>query len=284
MHHSSRIFLAGLLPLVFAIACSDEDNGDQNADASVTLPDATADAGASDLGVVEVPDAGQLAARCTDPVEPACQDEQVQGLVLYSDGPSTGAITQESLNDNVFTTYIDARGGGLSATESFVYAKFTNAGLQKVEINDDQAFSSMDWDIAFRRYLIRVNSGVSGPSCVLVARDGNNTDFDSVTAVPDGLTYNAEQYYTEATCTVVEDGSGLPGSAATALSAYWRYSMCLQMTDYVFIVQLADGHSVKLTVLNYYNEPGAQDTCDTTGSAPMPSGSAQFRIKWAYIE
>lgn len=283
MLQRSRILLAGFLPLAFAIACSDDNTDDQNEDASVTQMDATVqqpDAGAPDLGTL---DAGEATARCTEPTEPACQDEQVQGLVLF-DNISTGVIMQESLTENVFTTFIDARGGGLSPTESFVYAKFTTGGLEKVEISDEDAFASMDWDIAFRRYLIRVNSGVSGPSCTQVARDGNNVDFDSVTEIPDGLTFNSEQYFTEATCTVVEDGSGLPGSAATVLSSYWRYSMCLQMTDYVFIVNLADGHSVKLSVLNYYNEPGAQDTCDATGSAPMPSGSAQFRIKWAYIQ
>ena len=47
-----------------------------------------------------------------------------------------------------------------------MYAKFTANGLVKLDtLSDMTALDSMDWDIAFRRYVVRINSGFSGPSC-----------------------------------------------------------------------------------------------------------------------
>lgn len=280
--------LFGLVPFVFAIACSD-DNDDPSSDASVVI-----DAGISDVGVpdaggggepdAEVADTGEAPMlRCPDPTAPTCTDEQITELLLF-DNISTGMIREEANANGVFTHYVDARGGGLMPNESYVYAKFTSAGLVKVDVSDEDAFDSQEWDISFRRYIIRLNSGVSGPSCVQAARVPNVTDFDAVTTADPNGTYRSELYMTDGTCDLVPDGSGLPGAAATALSSYWTYSSCLQMTNNVFVIHLADDRYVKLQVQSYYNEPGAQEECNMTGTAPMPSGSAQFVFKWAYLQ
>ena len=223
-----------------------------------------------------LPDASPFPAGCIHEV--SCTDESVQQLDLFT-APSDGAVVNTQ-DQGVFTTTIDATGGGLSPTESFVYARFTDAGLEKVAVGDEAAFESTDWDIAFRRFLIRLNSGASGPSCVAAATTPAGTDFATLSSTPAGLGFATEAYVTD-TCELVADNSGL-GSAATALAAYWEYPGCVKMTGNVYVVQLADGRTVKLQVVAYYSL-AAQMACDATGSVPQPSGSANFTLRWAFL-
>ncbi len=209
-----------------------------------------------------------------------CIDESISMLDLF-DTVSPAAITEEGTTSGEFLTLIDATGGGFMPTQAFVYARFTDTGLVKVDITDEDALDSTEWDISFRRFIIRLNSGVSGPSCVTGARTAAGTTFDALTAVPDGLSYRTEIYF-GATCDLVPDGSGL-GSPATALSSYWTYEMCVQMTQNVYVVQTAAGRHVKLQVIGFY-PTDIQATCDATGTVPMPSMGGNIRIRWAFLD
>jgi hypothetical protein len=255
----------------------DPDGGPGTEDTGSSNPDTGT--GGPDLGVLDL---GEATARCTEPVEPSCVDQQISELLLFNN-VSTGEISLEGGGNGVFENHINATGGGLTPTQSFVYAKFTPAGLEKVAISDEAAFESMDWDIAFRRYVIRTNSGVSGPSCTGVARVPGLATFDNVTMVTENLEFRTEAYMSDGTCELIPDGSGLPGSPAAALGSYWTYVSCVQMTGNIFVLNLASGRSIKLEILSYY-EPGPQATCNETGSVPMPSGAGNVRIRWAFIE
>src|SRR5688572_15324551 len=167
-------------------------------------------------GNTPVADMSMPVGRCPMPVAPTCTDAQILDLPLFKPA-STRAITN-SPEGAGFASEIDATGGaggGIEPKESFVYARFTASGLERVDLGDEAAFNSTGWDIAFRRYVIRLNSGVSGPSCVDGARTAANTDYDTLTAEPAGLEYRTEAYYTSS-CSLVPDGSGL-GAPGTAL-------------------------------------------------------------------
>jgi hypothetical protein len=208
-----------------------------------------------------------------------CTEQSIDQLDLLTT-VSTGEIREDGTTSGQFHTYVDARAGGLTPTQSYTYATFTPQGLSRVAVDDQAALASTDWDIAFRRYVIRVNSGVSGPSCVSVARTPPGTSFDSVTQVDSAWEFRTESYFTEA-CELVTDDSGI-GAPTVELGSYWTYQSCLAMTDNVFVIRLADSRHVKLQVTSYY-EPTVQETCNQTGSAPQPSGSAQFRVRWAFL-
>jgi hypothetical protein len=229
---------------------------------------------------------------CGDPVEPPpaqaprceaspvrCAEQNIDQLDLLTT-VSKGEIREEGTTPGEFHTYVDARAGGSTPKESYTYARFTPQGLSRVEVDDQAALASTDWDIAFRRYNLRVNSGVSGPSCTAVARTPAGTTFDSVTAVDAAWEFRTEDYFTDA-CEVVSGEFSL-GSPETRLGSFWRYEACLAMTGDVFVVRLADGKYVKLQVTHYY-DPAPQQTCDETGEVPQPSGAAQLRIKWAFL-
>jgi HmuY protein len=228
---------------------------------------------------MELPDMTMMCAMSTV----QCTDQSIQQLPLFR--PVNNGAIGNMMSGTVFTSTIDATAGGITPTESYVYAKFSDAGLTAVAVGDEDAFNSLDWDIAFRRYVIRLNSGVSGPSCVTGARTLPGTTFDSFTRGPLdvnllALTFNAEQYFT-GTCDFVPDGSGL-GGPGTVLQSYWSYATCLTMTGNVYILQLASGQYVKLQVLDYYT-PASQMQCDTLGTLPQPSGGANFTIEWAIL-
>ncbi len=242
-------------------------------------PASTADASVGvDAPVVAEPDAA-IAPTC-DPVDPACEDQSISQLDFF-DTVNPTSIAEEGTTAGEFTSVIDATAGGMNPTESYVYARFTPEGLEKVELSDEDAFGSTGWDIAFRRFIIRLNSGVSGPSCVEGARTAPATTFETLTEAPASLSYHREAYFTEGSCDLVPDGSGL-GSPATVLSSFWEYPGCVKMTGNVYVVRLADGRLVKLQVLGYY-PPENQEACDTTGTVPVPSGGGRIRVRWAFL-
>lgn len=290
------ISLASLLAvLALTLACSDDpvtpaDGGSPDAAAR---PDAAAeDAAAADADSPDVdttPDAEPLdsgvapdsgtGSMCSATAVP-CQDESIQELGLFR-APNAATITNTATTGG-FISQIDATAGGATPTRSYVYIRFTEAGMERVDVGDEAAFESTAWDMAMRRFVVRLNSGVSGPSCVTARRAAPNLSFDEIDTVPT-TPARVEEYMTPApACALVSDGSGLPGSPGVALQSYWEYPGCVKMTGNVYVVSLADGRHVKLQVLSYYS-PANQLLCDTESRVNMPSGSGALRMKWAFL-
>ncbi|KYG01952.1 hypothetical protein BE20_52035 [Sorangium cellulosum] len=228
---------------------------------------------------------------CSEPTPVPCEDEVFQQMNLQSD-VAPGELSNEQ-DGGGFRSLIDATAGGAFASEphAYVYARFTDGGLEKVEISDEASLGSMDWDIAFRRYVVRINSGHSGPSCVTAARLPGTPDYDALAEAPGELRLRSDEYFTSDmsdmsdmsdTCELIPDGSGLE-SPATALSGYWKYPGCVQMSGAVYVLQLADGRRVKLTVTHFYDEEN-QAKCQETGEVPMgDTGAANLQIRWAFL-
>lgn len=243
------------------------------AGAAARAPGAGGDSGAGGAG-----GAGGAAGLCA-PTTLACSDQIILQMNLQTD-IAPGKV-DNAADGTGFLSTVDARAGGFGAADpdSYVHARFTDAGLEKVDISDQDSLDSVDWDIAFRRFVIRVNSGDSGPSCVTVARVPGTVVYDDYKMTSNNLVYKTDDYFTDS-CDLIPDGSGL-GSPATALSSYWEYPGCVKMTNHVYVVELRDGRHVKFTVLSYYSE-AAQMECDTTNMTSS-AGSAIFRVRWAFL-
>jgi hypothetical protein len=253
-----------LLCAMVAAACacgSDADDAQDRGDAAVA-----ADGGGRDEPAeTEVP----------------CVDQSISQLMLFEDTAPPAISETHDEESGTFETTIDATAGGLVPTQSYVYARFKDDGLWQVDLGDEGAFESSDWDIAFRRYVIRLNSGVSGPGSVTGARTAPKTAFTELDTVPEDLEYRTEQYFTEA-CDYVSDGSGI-GAPASALASFWTYQSCVAMTGNVYVLALPGGRHVKLEILAYY-EPDKQAICNETGMVPMPSGAGRIMLRWAFLE
>jgi hypothetical protein len=281
MSRPCRPLLAFLLVTPLALTGCPPDGTSGSSSSSSSGGGGPADAGSTpDAG--GAPDAGGPTPACTSPTTITCEDELIQLLNLKRT-VNPDAI-QNTAQGEVWMTVVDATAGGAFAENppSYVYASFTDQGLVKRSLSDEDALASMDWDIAFRRYVIRVNSGNSGPSCVQAMRLPATASFETVTAPPEGGTYRSDTLMT-ASCELIPDGSGMPSSPATALSSYYTYPGCVQMTYNVYVVRLASGHHVKLSVLGYYNDTAQRECQDTDHTTTTPTGSGTIKVAWAFL-
>ena len=215
---------------------------------------------------------------CEEPQEITCEDALFLDLSLQDDKVSDGAVVTTQDGSEFFTT-VDATAGGYNAASSnpWVYVKFTEDGAEKVDINDEEALESMDWDLSFRRFIIRVNGGASGPSCVGTASFLEST-YEGLTSIPDGLSFISDSFYSD-DCTLINDSSGLPNSPQTALSSWWEYPGCVKTTLVPHLIQLSDGRIIKMVVEQYYAE--GQDNCNTSFE-PGDDG-ANIAFRWTFM-
>ena len=220
-----------------------------------------------------------LAPLCEERMVIECEDAAILDLSLQDDQVSDGVVsTSEDGTD--FVSTVDASAGGYNGASSnpWVYVKFTETGLEKVEIDDESALESMDWDLSLRRFILRLNGGSTGASCVASASFLEST-YDDLVSVPEGLTYIEDDFYSD-DCTIINDSSGLPGSPQVALAPWWTYDGCVQTTMIPHLIQLADGAVVKLVVESYYESD--QEACNAgTGSG---DGSAIYTLRWTFMD
>ena len=211
-----------------------------------------------------------------------CSDQAIQQLDLKMT-IAAGAINTAA-DGTGFKSTVNATGGGFPPTDSYVYARFTPTGLEKLQLTDLNALDSMDWDVAFRRYVIRINSGDSGPSCVAAQVLPMGTAYDAVTSVPAGYLPEGDDFLTRApACAFVDDGSGLGSSPRTYTSTFYQYTGCVSMTGRVYVLQTRAGRHVKLTVTTYYATESAQATCESTSSSGGAPGGT-VRLRWQFLD
>jgi hypothetical protein len=222
---------------------------------------------------------GGGSALCSTPID--CPAQAAIDLDAFSN-VAAGLISTVP-DGSGFLSTVDATGGGISPTQSFVYARFTpTAGLEKLQLSDTAAFTSTDWDIAFRRFVLRLNGGDSGPSCV--GAMSATTSYDSLTAVPSVYSPLVDAFLTPApTCSFIDDGSGLGTAPNTALSGFYMYTSCAAMTGTPFVVVTRSGRHLKLVVTSYYATTTAQLACDQTGNAGGAAGGT-IRLRWAWLD
>ncbi len=206
----------------------------------------------------------------------ACADAAIQDLSLQ-EKISTGTVTGTQDGDD-WVSKVDATAGGSmnAAMNAWLYLRFTDTGLEKVELDDVAALTSSDWDIAAKRYGIRVNSGASGPSCVGVA--AGTGAYTEVAAAPDDASFAGESYYT-ADCTLVQDDHML-GDPSYLMAGWWGYEGCVKTTGAPFVLRLADGRALKLVIEAYYEE--GQAACNDSNA--MGTGGAKMTWRWRFLQ
>jgi len=214
---------------------------------------------------------------CTEPTAVDCEDDLILTLGLQDEVSEGDVTTAQDGSD--FVTSIDATAGGFGQSQNnpWVYVRFTESGAEKVEIDDETALTDMTWHLSAKRFIVRLNGGSSGPSCVGAAPFLERS-YSDLTEVPDGTRFVQDDYYTS-DCTIVNDSSGLPNSPQVAMGAWWEYPGCVETTGVPFLIQLDDGRVVRAVVEAYY--ASGQDTCNSTG-APG-SGGGNLQIRWSFV-
>ena len=193
------------------------------------------DEGSHDAGADLVP------ARCELPFDQRAIDQV-----------STGVITVAALpgDPTTFTAQVDATAGGSAnyGKNAFVYLDLITG--KKVDVTDVQAEHSGSWDIAFKRWQIKLNGGSSGPGAVAAAIVADKT-LSEVTTAPAGP-YARDSFF-DAQCMVLLDAiDGLK----TVLSDWYDYdsgTMRLAPKKQVIVLTRRDqkGH-IKVQLTAYY--------------------------------
>ena len=162
---------------------------------------------------------------------------------------STAEVKVLSTTDGVTRLYVDASAGGAMEAAKSPRLYITLTG-EKVEVNDNEAFESADWDLALKRVDLFTNSGDAGPGkggAALVKKD-----FADVTAADaDAAEIEPEKFFDE-------DCVGRKDEAlyiVTTLSSWYNYEVGSGPSvkpGVSFIVRGADGTSrYKLGVVSY---------------------------------
>lgn len=176
---------------------------------------------------------------------------------------STGEVKVVSTEDGVTTLYVDASAGGAmeAARSPRTYIKLTG---EQVEVNDNQAFESADWDLALKRVDIFTNGGDAGPGKGGAAKVSK--DFDEVTAEDaDAVTIASERFFDEE-CVGQKDEAEF---IVTTFAGWYDYAVGAGPTVHegvTFIVRGADGASrYKVGIVSYTGKSDGSTDGQATG-------------------
>lgn len=172
-------------------------------------------------------------------------------LTLNNDAPNTNPGTDEDdagLSTDC-STIPAPRELAINATSAEQWVYLDLARGRTVNVTGDPA-ASRAWDLAFRRFAIKQNGGVSGSGGVETAVAQGT--FDSVTEppsegfasdAPDGADDDLEPDY-------------LLSTGDTGWYDYDTTTHTLSPRAQVYVVRSVDGYPFKLVVLNYYSAAG----------------------------
>lgn len=148
----------------------------------------------------------------------------------------------------------------LDATSQVEWVYFSFSKGEIVNISDPK--NDLSWDIAFNRYNIRTNSGVSGLGKGGVFRlDEKN--FDNVSQVPTDLTYEIDIEDSIAVRNGVQkiERNKLISGDIGSETGWWSYQMPVggaatpttTINQWIYIVKDANGTPVKIQLTDYYH-------------------------------
>ncbi len=242
-----------------------------------------ADTGSTETGGTETGSGGEdtgfpdRTAVCSEATAIACEDAMVQELSLHDDKVNKGEVTTTTEGTD-FVTLVDATSGGSSGAtkNAWVYVHFSETGAEKLEIDDESALTDLGWHLALRRYVLRLNGGDGGPSCVGASPMPRKTYEELSVDDVEGAEFELEDFYSD-TCKLDTDQIG---TVLTTMSDWYDYQTCVATTDTPFLIQLEDGHVIKLVVESYYDGEG-QAECNDGGSTDFDGG--WLTLRWAYV-
>lgn len=181
-----------------------DTTSDTNSAADATndaAPDAAAEEDVATVGDVSTP---------PDTDETACpQVDLIEAWPLVDD-IAIGSVETEADGDASVAT-IDAAAGGSaeSRNNAFVYLDL-NTG-EMVRLTDTESLIDTEWQLAFRRTNLRLNSGDSGPGTWEMTKVSATT-FDAVTEIPADADWHVDATF-ESDCDIIFDPINNPFTA-----------------------------------------------------------------------
>lgn len=189
-----------------------EDQGQNPSQDQGDVPDASSP---EDMGEeADIEQIGDLSQPVT-PEDFPCFEE-LEEAWPYNSGVNATAMLSVTDEGGAIRATLDASAGGsMSApSQAFVYLDLDSATL--LELDDYTAYADTRWDLAFKRVVIRSNSGSSGTGAASVARLADTT-FEAVTEAPAQAEY-WQDLTADETCQLTVDPIMTPYTAFNFLN------------------------------------------------------------------
>lgn len=150
---------------------------------------------------------------------------------------------------------------------------------KEVNVSEENHQTDLTWDLAFNRYNVRTNSGMSGNGKG-GALDTGKTALEVVESVPSG---------TFVTDVKGEITGSFTGSGVTYVESTLNESLCKAIefagppptytpNNHVYIVKTADGKYAKVQIEGFYNDEGVSGYI-TFSYVYQPDGSTNLKSK-----
>lgn len=201
----------------------------------------------------------------------ACSGALKQSLGLVDEVSSAEVSTVEESGAER-TLYVDASAGGIQGQDAHAWVYVSLATGHAVALTDLAALESGGWDLAFKRFVVRTNSGDSGPGkggAIRIALDWAEVDSSTL----GNKSLPIEEWFDDE-CTLKVDENSELITTFTGWSEYDQTKHVLNAADVTYIAAGADGALYKVAILDYYGTPNG-----TSGSvagrylvrvAPLP--------------
>lgn len=177
---------------------------------------------------------------------------------------STGTV-QVTTAGGVTSGTLDATAGGAanSADQPYLYVDLRNG--TRVDINDLEAWSSTQWDIALKRSSLRINGGDSGPGNRKLAIVEASSLAEVTSAPTTG--YTTDDFATDDCMLVTLPG----GEPMTAFGEWYDYNIETHQVEpkpEVYVLERNNGSHTAFRIITYYGDPQS------------PMRGAYYRVEW----
>lgn len=183
-----------------------------------------------------------------------CSSDSDKGTNTPEPTPFSNKTVQSS-SGNYWISTLDA-----SSYDTYVYYSFATKDV--VNLTDEQAASSTEWDIALRREVVKLNGGESGPAGM------SGVDLEEMSLADAG----AFTGVTSSVLSNISTGDWITDGKSAAVDSVWHYNTQthqLSPSQYVYILKDAVGHLVKFQITGIYD-------------AQMPPAMGMIIIKYFY--
>ncbi len=221
--HQVRIAVICALLLLGALACGDTTEESAGEDPVVNNDDGNNDTdnnevGNNDTDNNDVPPNNDAPNNDAPNNDMICDvDAEIASLVGELDTVTAGDFAMEAGEDgSIFTLDASVGGNANAGTSSYIYVDLDTG--ERLEISDVEALSNSDWDLAFKRSIIRLNGGDSGPSALMLSSVSETTWEDATPPGADAMW--AVDDFMDDECNLVTVG---PGLLNTAFGAWYDY-------------------------------------------------------------
>ena len=150
-----------------------------------------------------------------------------------------------------------------SSFTNWKYFSFNNGQMIEVEINPDDSYSDLNWDIALMRNHFRTNSGKSGSgiggALVDSSETFNDQSWEELTQVFGEVNFTNDGMLDNIYDIITHTYSEAPGSLVLETWGWFDFSNNYQfnVNNYKYIIRNSTGNQlIKIWIKDYYNELG----------------------------